>query len=116
MTDEQQKQILSTNLKRMIQRIGKEQKVIAADLDINASTFNTWINGISVPRVSEIRKLAEYFNCSITDLVNEHVPYDVAVTDKDKELLVEVHRLDTQKRAHLQSYIEYLSNSQKKDE
>lgn len=85
--NDRQKLIFASNLNHFIARSGKLQKDVAKDLGINATTLNSWCTAKSMPPVSKINALCDYFNVLLTDLVDEH-------DDKSKEsnlrLLVEV--------------------------
>lgn len=72
MTELEQKQILSKNLKHYIELSGKEQKQIAFDLGYNVTTFNQWVVGKAIPAVTILHSVAKYFGVSLEDLVNEH--------------------------------------------
>lgn len=69
--DEEQRRIFSDNLQKYVNRSGKTQKDIAIDLDVNPPTFSMWIKGKSMPSVSVIRRIADYFGIGITDLVDD---------------------------------------------
>lgn len=66
------KEIFSSNLKKYIEISGKDRKDIAKDLSFSYSTFTDWINGNTYPRIDRIEKLANYFNISKSDLIEEH--------------------------------------------
>lgn len=82
-TDEEQKRILSENLKFFIARSGKDQKQIAIDLDINPPTFNQWVKGKAIPTVSVLRKIACYFNVNLTDIVDKKNDQSICKIDSD---------------------------------
>ena len=42
---------------------------VSLETGIAKSTFTDWKNGRSKPKVDKLRKLAEYFNVSITELI-----------------------------------------------
>ena len=42
---------------------------VSLETGISKSTFTDWKNGRSKPKVDKLRKLAEYFNVSITELI-----------------------------------------------
>lgn len=71
MTEIEQKQIISKNLTRLIEMSGKEQKQIAIELGEKPTTFNTWVKGKSIPAVTILHKVAEYFNVQLEDIVDE---------------------------------------------
>ena len=70
-----QKKIFSKNLKRLVTNSNLSQLVIAISINVSPQTFNTWINGIAIPRMTSIQLLADYFNVEKSDLIeNENVP------------------------------------------
>ena len=72
MTDLEQRQIFGENLNHLITLSGKKQQDIADELDIPHTTFNTWCVGKVIPSVKVLHTLADYFNCSILDLIDKH--------------------------------------------
>lgn len=73
MTDEQQKKIFSKNLNHYIELSQKTQKEIAAAIDVSPQTFNTWCQGIAIPRMGKVQRLADYFNIGKSDLIDDKV-------------------------------------------
>lgn len=71
MNDEEQKRIFSRNLRRYVDSSGKQQKDICKQLGINPTTFNMWIKGNTIPNVSKIQMLADYFHIGKSDLVDD---------------------------------------------
>lgn len=69
-SDEEQRKILASNLQYRIELSGLDQKSIAIDMDINPPTFNQWVNGKAIPSVSTLRRLAKYFDCSLSSLID----------------------------------------------
>ena len=61
MTDDEQKKIISDNLQTLIDQSGKEQKQISIDLEIQPTTFNSWVKGRAMPPVSQLQRIAAYF-------------------------------------------------------
>lgn len=70
-SDEEQKKIISENLTRLIKRSGKEQKQIAFAIDEKPTTLNRWVKGQTMPPVSVLNNLANYFNVRLEDIVDE---------------------------------------------
>ena len=79
------KEILSKNLKKYISKSGKDRGTIAEDLGLPYSTVTDWINGNKYPRINNIEKLAEYFNVSKSDLIE-----DFEEIKKDNDRLVTI--------------------------
>lgn len=72
MNDEIQKKIFSQNLNYYILESGKTQKEIAAQIGVSPQTFNTWCQGIAIPRMGKVQMLADYFHINKSDLIEKH--------------------------------------------
>lgn len=71
MTDIEQRKIFSNNLLRLLSRSDKTQKEVADAISVSPQTFNTWCQGIALPRMGKVQRLADYFNVSKSDLIDE---------------------------------------------
>ena len=71
MTDAEQKQILAKNLLTLLEKNGKTQREVADSISVSPQTFNTWCQGIALPRMGKIQKLADYFNVDKTFLIDQ---------------------------------------------
>lgn len=71
MTDSEQKKIFSKNLNKYIALSNKTQKEIADNIEVSPQTFNTWCQGIALPRMGKVQKLADYFNIGKSDLIDD---------------------------------------------
>ncbi len=71
MTDEEQKLIFSKNLNYYIEKSQKTQKEIATAIEVSPQTFNTWCQGIAIPRMGKVQRLADYFNIGKSDLIDD---------------------------------------------
>ena len=74
--DEKQQMVFSANLNRLVRDSGKTQKEIAEKIGVSPQTFNTWCQGIAIPRMGKIQALADYFNVSKSDLLDEPKVYE----------------------------------------
>ncbi len=71
MTDGEQKKIFSKNLNYYIEKSQKTQKEIAEAIEVSPQTFNTWCQGIAIPRMGKVQRLADYFNIGKSDLIDD---------------------------------------------
>lgn len=73
MTDdrEETKRIFAKNLNKYIALNQKQQIDVAKDLNEKPSTLNMWCKGNSLPSTGKLRKIADYFNIGMTDLIEE---------------------------------------------
>lgn len=48
----------------------KTQKEVADAIGVSPQTFNTWCQGIALPRMGKVQLLADYFGIGKTDLID----------------------------------------------
>ena len=68
MADEEQKKIFSRNLNNYLSLNNKTQKEVADAIGVSPQTFNTWCQGIALPRMGKVQLLADYFNIGKTGI------------------------------------------------
>lgn len=71
MNDVEQKKIFSKNLNNLLSHRNKTQKEVADAISVSPQTFNTWCQGIALPRMGKVQRLADYFNIEKSDLIDE---------------------------------------------
>lgn len=74
MSEDRNKRIFADNLNRIMEEHEKTPANLVADLGIPHSTLSNWTTGLKLPRMGNIEKLARYFNCEKSDLLEEHSP------------------------------------------
>ena len=72
MTDIEQKKIFSKNLNCYLSKANKTQKEVADAISVSPQTFNTWCQGIALPRMGKVQRLADYFHIEKSFLIDEH--------------------------------------------
>lgn len=77
------KDVFAKNLRRCIYKSGKDRSMIARDLGFPYSTLTDWVNAKKYPRINNIEKLADYFDVSKSDLIE-----DFEEIKKDNDRLV----------------------------
>lgn len=77
------KDVLSKNLRYLMQRVGKSRNQVCDDLNIKYTTFNDWYNGNKYPRIDKIELLANYFGVLKSDLIEDKtdLPKDAMPVD-----------------------------------
>lgn len=70
MSDEQ-KNIFSNNLKYYMSINDVSQIEVANKIGVSPQTFNTWVQGIALPRMGKVQMLADYFGIRKSDLIEE---------------------------------------------
>ena len=106
------KEVLAMNLKKYIERSGKDRRTIAKDLGFPYSTLTDWINGNKYPRINNIEKLAAYSGVSKSDLIedfegikkdNDRLATIIVKLRTNKELLDVAEKLVYLDKAKLES-------------
>lgn len=94
MADEEQKKIFSRNLNNYLSLNNKTQKEVADAIGVSPQTFNTWCQGIALPRMGKVQLLADYFNIGKTDLIDEKTE---GITPKDeRDIAKDLNRIMTE--------------------
>lgn len=109
MTKEKQAIIFSNNLKKQIQKTGRDQKDIANDMGINAPTFNQWVTGVAIPALHKIQQLADYFSCTVSELVDES-PVDgvlIKLSPEEFHIMKEYQEADAMTKAFVERILKY---------
>lgn len=123
------KEIFSTNLKRKMQESEKSRREISEALGFSYYTVTDWVNGKKMPRMDKVEMLAKYFDCLISDLIEEKTEEQIQSQKKndilsdiiltlreDSELLCIVEsltKLDAEKRTAIKSLISAFSVTDK---
>ena len=77
MTDDEQKKIFQKNLLKYLNQSNKKQNEVAKAIGVSPQTFNTWCQGIAIPRMGKIQLLADYFHIGKSDLVENKIDSNI---------------------------------------
>lgn len=81
------KEILAKNLKRYIERSGKDRRELANTWGFKYSTMSEWLNAKKYPRIDKIQIMADYFGITMADLIEEKLTTE---KENDNEVLAEI--------------------------
>lgn len=81
------KKIISRNIQHLMDINSKSRKDVCSALGLNYATFSDWLQGRSYPRTDKLEKLAAYFGCTPSDLMNDNLPN--ARTNRQHEKRIE---------------------------
>lgn len=97
MTDNEEKKIFARNLRHYIQLSGKMQIDVAKDLGIAIQTLNGWCNGVSIPKMGKVQRLADYFGIGKSDLLDDKTSgsYTLDLTEEEHQLIMKLRSSDT---------------------
>lgn len=103
------KQILARNLLYYMALTNKSRMEICKDLGVNYSTLTEWVNGHKYPRIEKIERMAEYFNISKSDLIEDKSSdIDVTVSEFEHRLLSYFFMLNEYGQEEALNHMEYL--------
>lgn len=66
-----EKKVFQKNLLKYLNSKNRTQREVADAIHVSPQTFNTWCQGIAVPRMEKLQLLADYFQISKADLIEE---------------------------------------------
>ena len=80
------KEIFSKNLKRYLEKSGKDRKELAEIWGFPYSTVTEWVNGKKYPRIDRIEVMADYFGILKSDLIEEKTEEHREMQEKNSTL------------------------------
>ena len=89
------KEILSKNLRRYIERSGKDRRELADIWGFPYSTVTEWVNGRKYPRIDRIEIMADYFGILKSDFIEDKPKEVIEMSKKNDTLANVVVRLRT---------------------
>lgn len=87
------KTIFAANLKKYMSEHNKSRKEISEDLNISYYTFSDWVNGKKYPRMDKIEMLANYFNVTKSDLIEEEKEPEKSDTYQSMDISEEMGKI-----------------------
>ena len=95
------------------------QKEIAEKLNIKNTTYSNWEVGVSEPDIESLKKLADFFGCSIDYLVDREDEDGTIVisgnhlSNDETVLLDKLRQLQPVKKEIIYRYVDFLLDEQK---
>ncbi len=116
--DKSKIKIFSTNLSYYMKLNGKKRQDVAKDLNFPYSSLRDWEKGICYAQIDKIKKLADYFNISINDLIEDRnratLIKNIKESEESKlieEIIEELPSLSKEKLKHIKTTIALLKES-----
>lgn len=99
------KETLAHNLKRLMEENGKSRTDICKALNIKYTTLTDWLNAKTYPRIDALQLLANYFQVSKADLVEEKIDCEAAFyLTQEEQLIIETWRRSPDHAKELAAY------------
>lgn len=105
--------MLSTTLKELRSRKGATQDDMATLLNIKRQTYSAYERGVSLPDVTALIKIAEYFNVSVDDLLEtkKRSPENEQPLSKEMQLLIDSYAdLSEDELKKVIEYVDFLKS------
>ena len=113
MTELNQRKIFAKNLNRYLDIHQKTQREVADAIGVIPSTFNTWCQGIAIPRMGKVQALADYFHINKSDLIDDNRQSDnTPAILQYYNKLNELGKKEATKRVEELTYIPMYNNEQ----
>lgn len=75
--------IFAHNLERQIRERSITQRELAKAIGVSAPTVHDWVKGNIYPRIDKIEKLAQYFGCDKSDLIEDRKPSHTRISPQE---------------------------------
>ena len=107
------KEIFSFNLRKKMDEAEKTRQDISDALNISYFTVTDWVKGKKMPRMDKVEKLAEYFNCLISDLIEEkkEQPTESELSIKKKEFIRKIESMSDAQIERLEQILALVENT-----
>lgn len=116
MSDLGNKRIMAQNILYYMNLNDKSRQDMCDALGVKYTTFTDWVKGNTYPRIDKIELMANYFNISKSDLVEERkeTVSPPAPVDPDADAFIEVYKnLDSTDRTVIKATANTLLNADK---
>lgn len=91
------KELLSMNIKNIIDNSGKTQREIAYGLRTPIATISSWYTGDKLPRIDKLDKFANYFNINTSFLFGAEKASD-KLTDTESAIISELQGMSEEEK------------------
>ena len=103
------KQVFSSNLKKLMELKNINQTEICKDLGLPFTTFNAWYTGYAYPRIDKIELLANYFGVLKSDLIENKTEETLTLKNELIKMLEEKYETMTDEdKKQLIDFADYL--------
>lgn len=106
------KETFARNLRYYLSQTGKTQKELSQIIGVSAPTMHEWCSGKKTPRMDKVQKLAEYFNCSNSDLLEDKSkqPTDSELSIRKREFIQRVSAMSDAQLDRLEQILALVEN------
>ena len=90
------KEIMARNIQHYMALKGKSRKEVCEAIGVKYTTFTDWVKGSAYPRIDKIELMANYFDISKSDLVEERNmdENNITITNAERDIIMKYRSLD----------------------
>lgn len=88
MNQKEPREIFSKNLNYLFAKYNIEQNLFAEKLNVTPAAITEWVKCRKFPRIDKIQLIADYFNLSISNLIEDNLEYEL--NNKNDKLNTEI--------------------------
>lgn len=92
MTNEEQARIIAKNIRRYLDLRDMQQNEFAKAIGESPAVVNNWCQAKNVPSVRKVQKIADFFGCLKTDIIDDHS--NQTVTEQYDEVVFKLGMTD----------------------
>lgn len=90
------KKIFSKNFNHFLKAHNKTQKDLSVALGYPQATISDWSRGVKYPRIDRINRIAQYFNISISELIEEMPIHQEITINFENDITTTIDKLKKQ--------------------
>ena len=105
--------IFAKNLRYFLELSGKNQKELAKSIGVSAPTVNEWCKGKKTPRMDKVERLTNFFNISISDLIDDKPKVPVSeLSAKKRAFIAKVEGMTEAQLERLEQILALVENTE----
>lgn len=114
MNDLGNKSVMAANIKRLMREKGINSKELSKALEEPYSTVLSWAQGAYYPRIDKIEKMAEYFGCLKSDLIEDKPkqPAERELSERKKEFIKRVSEMTDSQLDRLEQILDLIDKKE----
>jgi transcriptional regulator with XRE-family HTH domain len=106
-------EVFAKNLQYYISKKGISQRELAEIIGVSAPTINEWVKGKKYPRINKVEKLATYFGCLKSDLIEdkEKQSDESELSMRKREFIKRVEKMTDEQLDRLERILALVENT-----
>lgn len=114
MSDLGNKSVMAANIKRLMREKGINSKELSKMIDEPYSTVLSWVNASYYPRIDKIEKMADFFGCLKSDLIEDKAkqPAGSELSERKREFIKRVEKMTDAQLDRLEQILDLIDKKE----